>query len=94
MKVPFGFFKSNGALPTVYTFGVYTDCTSEPISIYSISSALNIGVSVYTNISLTIPFNNGGFSESSFPSVVLPIGFSSNSSGLITSNTADIGGCG
>jgi len=80
--------------PTVYAFGVYTDCLSQPTPIYSISSVLNIGVSVYTNIGLTIPFFNGGFSENSFPGPILSIGLATNPSGLIISNTADIGGCG
>lgn len=79
--------------PTVYAFSVYTDCLSEPTPIYSISSVLNIGVSVYTNIGLTIPFFNGGFSLNSFPGSFEFIGFESNLSGLIYSNTKEIGGC-
>jgi hypothetical protein len=78
----------------VYTFGVYIDCISEPLIVYSSSVLLNIGSYVYQNTGLTVPFFYSGFSESSFPGPVLPIGFASNSSGLITSNTADIGGCG
>ena len=87
------YYKSGGNnLPTVYSFTVYISC-DETISIYSINSILTIGSLVYLNINLTSPFESNGFNEGGFPGPILPIGFASDSNGLIYTNTAEIGGC-